>query len=256
MSRADKAAEILWSAWQSSRRMDALPEACRPRDLDEGYAVQAALGALAGRHFGWKIAATSAAGQRHIGVTAPLAGPLFERFALEGGARIAAGDLHMAVAEPEFAFRFARPIRPGDAHDREAVLAAVGKLHLAIEVPDSRFEDFARASAPQLVADAACARWFVLGREAKGWRGRDLAAVPVTIGDDAGTVHEGSGANALGDPRTALAWLVADRLDRGIAIEAGCVVTTGTCAAPLPIAPGRIVTARFGDLGRVAVVFV
>ena len=162
----------------------------------------------------------------------------------------------MAVAEPEFAFRFARAIHPGEAHDREAVLAAVGALHLAIEVPDSRFQDFARVGAPQLVADAACARWFVLGPEARGWHGRDLAAVPVTIGDDAGAVHEGTGANALGDPRTALAWLVADRLDRGIAVEAGQVVTTGTCATPLPIGPGRTVTARFGDLGRVTVVFV
>jgi 2-keto-4-pentenoate hydratase len=120
-------------------------------------------------------------------------------------------------------------------------------------VPDSRFDDFANAGAPQLLADDACAGFFVLGPEVAGWRDLDLPAIPVAIGDDAGHVHRGSGANALGDPRVALAWFVADRARRGITIEAGQVVTTGTCAKPLSIAPGRTVTARFGSLGAVTV---
>lgn len=254
-TRAAEAAGHIWTAWRAGARLGALPDGCRPRTLEEGYAAQDALAAHAGAAYGWKIAATSAEGRRHIGVTAPLAGRLFARFALADGAAVAAAGLHMAVAEPEFAFRFARAIPPGPERTVADVLGAVDALHLAIEVPDTRFDDFANAGAPQLLADDACAGYFVLGPRVEGWRGVDLPSAPVAIGDDAGHVHEGSGANALGDPRLALAWLVNDRARRGIAIAAGDVVTTGTCARPLPIAPGRVVTARFGVLGAVTVRF-
>ena len=61
---------------------------------------------------GWKIAATSEAGQRHIGVSEPLAGRLFADFILPDGARRDAGPMHMRVVEAEFAFRFGRDLPP------------------------------------------------------------------------------------------------------------------------------------------------
>ena len=45
----------------------------------------------------------------------------------------------------------------------------------AIEVPDSRYDDFVTAGAPQLLADNACADRFVLGPAApEDWRRIDL----------------------------------------------------------------------------------
>ncbi|MEX2648378.1 MAG: fumarylacetoacetate hydrolase family protein [Alphaproteobacteria bacterium] len=253
----NQAAAILWSAWTEGRRLLALPETCRPLTLDDGYAVQQAIAArLAGHAIGWKIAATSAEGQRHIGVTAPLAGPLFARFLVEPGATIAAGPLHMRVAEPEFAFRLGRDLAPrAKAFTVDAVLDAVDTLHLAIEVPDSRFEDFASAGAPRLVADCACAGLFVLGPAVPGWRNLDLAIQPVAIRRADGPAHEGAGANALGDPRIALAWLANHARERGIVLGAGTIVTTGTCAQPMAIAPGTKVTAEFSGLGSLSVRF-
>src|SRR5258705_663635 len=109
---ARQAAEVLWSAWQEKRLIDALPESCRPRDLTEGYAVQEALGEMAGATIGWKIAATSKAGQHHIGADAPLAARLYERFAYSSGAVVPPAHLHMRVAQAEFAFRMARDLPP------------------------------------------------------------------------------------------------------------------------------------------------
>jgi 2-keto-4-pentenoate hydratase len=255
--RTGQAADILWSAWQEKRLLEALPEDCRPNSLEEGYAIQDAIGARhGGEAIGWKIAATSSAGQRHIGVTEPLGGRLFARFCHPDGARLPAGKLHMRVAEAEFAFRMAKNLPPRDTrYTTEEVMAAVGTLHLAIEVPDSRYRDFARIGAPHLVADDSCACFFVLGDEAAGWRGLDLAAHPV-VGHKNGTIAErGSGANVLGDPRIALAWLANDRAARGEGLKAGQIVTTGTCVKPMLIAPGDQITADFGALGRVRVEF-
>src|SRR5258705_10240732 len=108
-----QAAEFLWSAWQERRVVDGVPAACRPGDLAAGYAVQAALADLAASPLlGWKIAATSRAGQSHIGVSEPLAGRLFERFACGDGATLSIGANNMRVAEAEFAFRIGRDLPP------------------------------------------------------------------------------------------------------------------------------------------------
>lgn len=255
--RARQAADILWSAWQEKRLLEALPDDCRPQSLEEGYAIQDAVAAhFGGELIGWKIAATSANGQRHIGVSEPLGGRLFGKFCHPDGARLPAGPLHMRVAEAEFAFRMARDLPPrANRYTTEEVMAAVGTLHLAIEVPDSRYRDFARIGAPQLVADDSCACFFVLGDEAARWRSVDLAAHPV-VGHKNGAVAErGSGANVLGDPRVALAWLANDRAGRGEGLKAGQIVTTGTCIKPVLIAPGDQIVADFGALGRVRVEF-
>ena len=67
--------------------------------------------------------------------------------------------------------------------------------------------------------------------------------------------HEGIGANVLGDPRIALAWIANELSRYGMTLGAGHVVTTGTCAVPLPIGPGDRVMVDYGDLGRVSMRF-
>jgi 2-keto-4-pentenoate hydratase len=206
---------------------------------------------------GWKIAATSQAGQRHIGVKGPLAGRLLRECVYESGATIPFGGNHMRVAEPEFAFRFGQTLWPREApYDVEQVLAAVATLHAAIEIPDSRYTDFARVGEAQLIADNACARSFVLGPAAPdSWRASDLARHLVK-GTVAGKLErEGAGLNVLGDPRTALAWLVNEVRGLGLPLEKGHLVTTGTCMEPLEIEAGDSVAADFGALGCAEVRF-
>lgn len=257
-AQAAEAAELIRRHWRDGTAMAALPEAVRPRSRAEGYAVQAFLERPdAAPLFGWKIAATSSAGQAHIGVTGPLAGRILAERVHPDGAVLPLAGNRMRVAELEFAFRIARDLAPRAApYGQAEVLDAVAALHPAIEVPNSRFEDFASVGAAQLIADAACAHDFVLGPEVTAdWRALDLAAHRVT-----GTVprtgqHLGVGANVLGDPRVALAWLVNELSAHGVTLRAGQVVTTGTCVVPIPIAPGDRVAGDFGVLGTVAVAF-
>jgi 2-keto-4-pentenoate hydratase len=68
-----RAALTIRSCWENRRRLTALPEDCRPKRLRDGYEIQRELETLQGAAIGWKIAATSEAGQQHIGVDAPLA---------------------------------------------------------------------------------------------------------------------------------------------------------------------------------------
>jgi 2-keto-4-pentenoate hydratase len=135
------------------------------------------------------------------------------------------------------------------------VLDAVGTLHPAIEIPDSRFADFVSAGAAQIIADNACAHLFVLGPATTAdWRTRDLIEEkPVIRLRD--KQYIGHGKNVLGDPRIALAWLVNELRQLGITLRAGQIVTTGTCHPPLPIQAGDFFDADFGVLGKVSVRF-
>ena len=167
------AAAILWQNWQHRTRIDELPLDCRPADRAAGYSAQRELVRFSGEPVvGWKIAATSAAGQKHIGVDGPLAGPLLANRVLENGATVSLDGNIMRVAEAEFAFKFRSSMRKrANPYTLDEVLAAVESLHPAIEVPDSRYSDFARVGAPQLIADTACACWFVLAPATRAeWR--------------------------------------------------------------------------------------
>lgn len=252
-----EAAELLWRTRLAERRIEALPPALRPATLDEGYAIQDAMAAVAEQPvFGWKIAATSAAGQKHIGVTEPLAGRLFKNFVLKDGAHRPATPLHMLVAEAEFAFRMAYALEArGRDYTTDEVCDAVAAMHLAIEIPDARYEVFDTIGAPSICADCAFHAWFVLGREVPNWRALDLPKQAVRGLKNGKLVAEGSGANALGDPRVALTWLANHLAKRGTPLLGGDVVTTGTCVKPIEIAAGDTVVADFGALGTVTAGF-
>src|SRR3954470_23533671 len=252
-----RAAELLWRTRLAETRIDALPKEIRPSTLAEGYAIQEAMLDLAQQPaIGWKIAATSAAGQKHIGVTEPLAGRLFRDFVLADGARRPIARNHMRVAEAEFAFRMARGMPPrGSDYTMADVVDAVEAMHLAIEVPDARYEVFDTIGAPSICADCAFHAWFVLGPEVPDWRRLDLSRQPVRALKKATVVAEGSGANALGDPRIALTWLANHLNKRGLALKAGEVITTGTCVKPVDVVAGDTVVMDYGALGKMCAGF-
>jgi 2-keto-4-pentenoate hydratase len=249
-TRAGAAADVLWNAWTTGERIAELPAHLRPHDVAEGMAVQRALAGHAGASYGWKIAATTGAGQAHIGVTGPLPGPLFDRFRHEPGEVLPSGDMHMRVVEAEFAYRMGADVAPGAG--RAEVLAAVDGLHLAVEVPDSRFTHFETVGAAQLRADCACAGRFVLGPDVPGWRDLALSTWGTAVWINGIEAATGSGGAVLGDPRTALVWIADDLHRHGLRLRAGDIVTTGTTTAPVPVGPGDAVRADFGGLGEVA----
>lgn len=261
MDTAD-ADKILRDAWQRQVQIPALPLSCRPTRREEGYAVQALVENLTSAPlFGWKIAATSKAGQAHVGVAGPMAGRLLKERVIEPHQPVRLHNNLMSVAEPEFAFVMGNDLPPtGQTYRVEEVMGAVQGLHLAIEIPDSRFQRFESAGEAQLIADNACAHEFVLGPAVQtDWRSVDLAQ-HVVKADVQGLTRayqrDGIGSNVLGDPRVALTWLANELSSLGITLRAGQVITTGTCMVPLEVLPGDQVHVDYGAFGAMAVHFV
>jgi 2-keto-4-pentenoate hydratase len=261
MIDAEAAARLLWAHWTREDGLSALPPGLRPSTRAEGQAICAALpGAAQQAVVGWKIAATSVAGQKHINVSGPIAGRILDGQLINDGSAVSLAGNRMRVVEPEFGFRFGRelPPRDGRPHSVDEVLDAVASLHPIFEVPNSRFADFARAGEAQLQADNACSGRFLIGAAAAcDWRALDLAThrVEARVSGASGTRYErgGDGSAVLGDPRVALAWLVNEVRGLGLALHAGDLVSTGTCMAPLEVRPGDRVRADYGPLGMLSI---
>ncbi|MCE2879956.1 MAG: hydratase [Comamonadaceae bacterium] len=251
-----EAAVQLSEHWLDRRQLESLPPHCRPVTRAQGYAVQAQWSGRVGAVGGWKIAATSVAGQRHIGVDGPLAGPVFASRVFANGASVSLASNRMRVAECEVVFGFRRAIDPRpEIWTREQALSELATVGPGIELPDSRFVHFERAGLPQLIADCACCNDMVLGAPIAAAGLEVLAQLPVRAQMSDGRSFEGVGRNVLGDPVEALLWFLNEMSEAGQRIEAEHFLTTGACVTPIPIEPGQSLQADFGWLGQMNVGF-
>ncbi len=258
---ARAAASLLREARRERRPLPTLPESCRPRDMAEAYAIQAAFlagpsaadGALQTR--GYKLACTSPKAQAALGTDGPFPGRLLDGAIHDSPAALAADQHIFRLVEPEFAFRLGQDLPPrAEAYGEAEVAAAVAALLPAIEIVCSAFgEAWWDIGAPCVAADNAAHGGLVVGPPIADWRDLDLAGHAVSLSINGETVSEGRGANALGGPLTALTWL-ANALGAdpdGPGLQAGELVTTGVVTAFRLVGAGDSVVAEFGDLGRV-----
>ncbi len=254
-----RAAQEITRHWLGASKLTALEDDCRPQNDRDGSVIQAALGECLGdTTVGWKLAATASAGQRHLHVDGPMAGRLFASRVKSPGADIPMHGNQMLVAECEFVFVLGEDLPPRETpYTLDQVLAAVTALHPGLELPDSRFEDFTIVGAPQLIADNACAHYFVLGEATtEHWRELDLAAHPTRMLVNGETATSGTGADVLGDPRIALTWIANNHSVMGEGLKTGQMITTGVSGKPVPIRPGDHMCADLGILGQVCATLV
>jgi len=227
MADIERAAELIREYWRHGDVIEYVKADLWPDTPEEGYAIAARLAELFKEPVvGWKIAATAEAGRSHINVDRPLAGRLYESIVRADGGKCSFAKNRMAVAEAEFAFTMGQDMAPRDrAYTEDEVAEAIASLHPGLELPDSRAESFNAADLKD--------------------HGSQLI-----VNDE--VVTEGSGADALGGPLTALTWLVNTLSEQGITLAAGEFVTTGVTGQPSPIKVGDRVTCDLGVFGSVS----
>ncbi|MDP6953843.1 MAG: fumarylacetoacetate hydrolase family protein [Alphaproteobacteria bacterium] len=257
-SKIEGAADALLASRTAHRRMAALPEGLQPQTPEDGYAIQDALiAALAQPSPGWKIGGTSPLAQEMLKLDEPFAGRLLEPLRHDAPAALSADGFFMRGIEVEFALRLGRDLdAAGAPWDQESVADAVAVVHPAIEVVDSRFDDWLTVGTPSLIADNGCHGSLVLGQGVEAWRGTDLAEVGTELWMNGERVTSGSGAAVIGHPLAALAWLANLCIRRGGQLSAGQIISTGSTCDALGWAEATDrIEGRFGVLGTVGVTF-
>lgn len=256
--QARDAARALLEARRDHRTIDAIPEGCRPRTVDEGYAVQDALVALeACPVVGWKLGATTPYWQRRASLSEPMAGRLLAPAVHHGLATLAGGAFHLRMVECEYAFRLGKdlPARE-EPYGREEVEDACAGVHGSIEVADSRYAKGLLVDSPSLIADNVLAGAYLVGPEMGDLRSDFLTRAPVKVWSDGKLINEGAGENTGGHPILPLVWLANDRRKRGDGLRAGMLVSTSSTTGAYRAPVQAVITADYGAAGSVTLTLV
>jgi 2-keto-4-pentenoate hydratase len=242
------------------RAMPAEPIRERHPEIDEegAYAIQAELlrrklsdGASVA---GYKVGATNAGAQANFGLSQAVYGALLRHGQVLDGGSIESRDLIHPRLECEVAFRMATGLA-GPGVTPEAALAAVAGAMAAFEIVDSRTVGWT-GKMPEMIADSAFTARYVVSEQLVPVSGLDLVGLGVTLLKNGEQVAQATGANVLGSPANALAWLANRMAAHGCALRAGEVVLAGSLTPLVSAAAGDSFEASFDHLGTVRVRFV
>ena len=249
---ASDAAEAILEA-RRSRRILAPLGALAPRTTEAGYAVQREIALRLGGlpPAGFKIGATTQQMQAYLGLSGPAGG-----FVPKAGLRTSpATARHADYVDPgvecEVGLRLARDIAPGPCTRAQAA-AAVGEVFAAMEIVDRRYGDLAVLGTPTLIADQVFHAGGVLGTPVADWRALDLGATRGRLSVNGQVRGEGVGADLLGHPFEALAWLASSPCAATFGgLRAGQVVFLGSVTPPIWLDGPCTAVVEFDTLGRV-----
>jgi 2-keto-4-pentenoate hydratase len=254
------AAQIIAQARRSRTPLKALPQDLAPRDEADGYRVQRAVHDLllprTGPLVGYKIGCTSAVMQRYLNIPHPCGGGVFARGVHDSGAALRFGDFVRVGVECEIAVRLGRDLVASQApFTAETVAEAIEAYLPAIEIVDERYAGWETMGAPTLIADDFFAAGCVLGAAVQRQDAPDLLAVVGRAIVNGTEVARGTGADVLGHPHHALAWLANHLAEEGRRLHAGQIVLTGSLVKTIWLAAGDRVTMELEGLGRVEAAF-
>lgn len=225
--------------------------------VSDGYLVQEELlrrWQIGGRSLaGYKAGLTSKAKMVQMGVDKPGFGLLMRDTCVPDGGSVDVSTLIHPRVEAEIAFVTATELSGTVSVDE--VLAATDFVMPAIEVIDSRYQDF-KFDLASVIADNTSSARYVIGGAPRRVDGLDLRLLGVVMERNGELVGSAAGAAVLGHPAASVAALVQWLADSGRALPAGSLVMTGGVTEAIGVQAGDNVTARVQHLGTVGVRFV
>lgn len=245
-------AKELLDALDRGRTIASVAERYPGFDWNDGYEIAADILELrqvrGERTVGRKIGFTNRKIWPEYGATSPIWAHVYDRtliFADNDRATVPLGCAAQPRLEPEIAFKLKTPLPAGVAEPSQ-ILLAVEWLAPSFEIVDCHFEDWKFRPA-DAAADFSFHWKLIIGtphpveRQEIDEIAQQLQTCRVTLRKDGAVMDQGVGANALGHPASALAFLadIVSRQHRFAPLAAGEVITTGTLTAALPIRPGE-----------------
>lgn len=246
--------EYLLMAQRERREVEKLTAKYPDLPIETAYEIQAKLIARmeadGERCIGLKLGLTSRAKQQMMGVHEAIYGYLTDgMLALEWESLSCQRFIH-PKAEPEIAFLMGEDLA-GTAVTAEDVLRATRYVAPAIEIIDSRYENF-RFTLPDVVADNCSSSAFLVGSKWVSPHEFDLALTGVVMSKNGVTQTTGSGAAVLGSPAAAMAWAVNKLGERGLGLKKGQIVLSGAITEAIAFEPGDVITVTVDGLGSVS----
>jgi 2-oxo-3-hexenedioate decarboxylase/2-keto-4-pentenoate hydratase len=260
MTNIRAAAKIIAAARRNRTPLPPLAGDAAPQSEAEGYRIQDAVhGLLAadfGARVGYKIGCTSPVMQQYLSIAHPCSGGVLAKGVHESGVSLNAKDFVRVGVECEIAVRLARDLSATEApFTAEWVAESIEAYLPAIEIVDDRYVKWETLGAPTLVADDFFAAGCVLGNPVTRSASPDLLTVVGRARINGDEVGQGTGADVLGHPHHALAWLANHLAANDKSLRAGEIVLTGSLVKTAWLNAGDAVVMELEGLGRVEATF-
>jgi 2-keto-4-pentenoate hydratase len=259
MADPARVARHLYQVYHARTGLEPLADALRPATLDEAYLVQEELQRLLaperGEIAGWKTAITTPVMQDLMGLDHPCAGAVFAGKIHQSPARLPVEGFVNPAVECEIAVRLGADLTAG-GYDRQSVAGAVEACMACIELIDDQNAVYKTTTAFDLVANNAWNGGLVLGPAVTDLDGLDLGALEGRMSIGGRAMGVGHGADVLGHPLNALAWLANHLVARGRPLRRGMVVSTGSIVSTKWPKAGESVVVEIEGLGEAIAHFV
>lgn len=244
-------AESLAAAWDDAQTIPAPSSSDPTLTVEQAYRVQDMV--IAGRlsshreRAGWKMGLTSSEPP-----TTPIVGTLLSDMVLPTGSELRLDTMVAPMVEAELV------VRIGETIDRPQSVAELSEgpheIGPGLEVIDYRTTG--SSGVVDWIADNSTVAFAVVG-DFTPVTSVDPAAVITSLIGDGRHLATGEGRKVMGNPLAAVAWLSGHLLERGLLLEKGHVVLTGSLTGhhPVPANSNSLFTATFDTLGTVSVGF-
>ena len=151
----------------------------------------------------------------------------------------------------QLSFVFGLSYVPGRTPGCRKPADAIASCRVALQVPARRVPHSVPLNDWTATADFGLSGAYVEGARIEGWRERLDPGRAATLAVD-GHVHaRGHLGDTLGGPLAAVSWLVERLAREGRFVEAGDIVSVGSCTGLVQLNPDRTVRGDFGELGSV-----
>lgn len=227
-------------------------------DWKDGYAIQYEIRRRklerGTKIAGLKMGMTSRAMMNQLGVNSPIYGFLTDYGSYGDGAEVGISSFIHPRVEAEIAVVTKSPLQGPGCHIG-AVLTAIDFVTTAIEIVDSRYENY-KFDLPSVIADNTSAAGFVTGSQIQRPEDIDLANLGLVLEKNGEVVGLGAGAAVLGHPAASVATLVNMLAEHGEKIAPGTLILTGGITETIPVSRGDHIVLRCQELGYTSLRFV
>ncbi len=246
--QTDTAAHHLLTARQAGIPGARIPEAVRPANIEDAFAIQEQVTALSGQEIGaWKCSLPS------DGKVS--AAPIYAIDITTSAPKVwDAGTT--ARVEPEVAYVLNKDLPPrATPYTEEEVRGAIGEARLVLELLGCRYADPTGYTFPEMLADRLQNQGLFIGPVIGNHFEQELGTFPITITAEKGVVSTHKGVHPNGHPSKPFYWLVNFLNTRHTGLRAGQIVTTGSYDGAIHVPFNEQLSFQFGGLGTLTTRF-
>ena len=246
-------------SWQSGTIIELRP-AERPETLGDAEAVQdRVIAELSLMASAWKLGASNRASRESLGLPRPFSGLLPADRVFASGAVVDVSQWRHRGVECELAVSLLRDIEPdyGRKMVRADVLALLGPVHPALEIPDTRFKTLATTEGPMaLVADNGASGRAVIGAASACGLDAVDSSLEARLSFNGSSVESGDMKALIADPVDLVTDHVNRMCARGYCLRKGEFILLGSLTPYFGITADGRIRADFGDIGMVEIEYV